>query len=105
MVGQSRLKLALLMFAIYFTIPFGLLALAIAACPMWRMPMDRRRTDRQSAITIRTRRSYEDTRHADAAIAATTEAGLDSFSIDSSLSPAQGGGDPQRHTSPLSSGV
>jgi hypothetical protein len=42
MVGHLESELALSMFAIYLTIPFIFVALAIAAVPFWRSPTARR---------------------------------------------------------------
>jgi hypothetical protein len=102
MVGQLGVELALLMVAIYLTIPFVFLALAIAALPLWHAPVDR--TGANDAVSTNTppaRRSLH-LESSDADAPTRGESGPGLCSIDSRPSQSKGG---SRRASPLSSDV
>lgn len=92
MVGQSRSELAVGMFAIFFTLPFIFLALAIAAVPMWR----------PSAEMIRVRRSHSDSDFVD--VRSTRDAVLDPWGTDSLVHSTPSKEDPSSDTCLLASG-
>jgi hypothetical protein len=95
-VGQSSSELALVMFAIYLTIPFVFLALAIAAVPLWRMPRDSRPSSDHASMDSASASRPGDRLAAYVHTPTTT---------DSRQSTSSSRGDPQPDTSALSSGV
>jgi hypothetical protein len=78
------------MFAIYLTIPFVFLALAIAAVPLWRMPKGPRPSEHHASMD-----SARAPRPGDRVAAY----------VHGRLSTSSSRGDPQRDTSAISSGV